>query len=419
MRVREHDDRPLPAEYEWLVGSKLGSVERLHLWYPERGGPQVYLGTATAADVGALRGEDVPGFDGGGKGLTAREALRSAVGEAVERYCLFWPDGDRIERATRDGLASGRTAVDLDAVDVMARRVDGIGRPVDSGARLSWTPGADLLTGETTWVPAQLVWSRTGPLADETRYFPGTTSGAAAGPGLRDAVLGGLTELVERDALVRTWLDRSPPRRLDLDAVPGLRARVDDLLPLDRFEVHVLALESQVDLPVYGVALVNERDAYPKFVFGSAAGTDPRSTVEDALVEVSQAWRRVHELATERDPASVDPDGEITNLDDNVVLYGRPDQFEHVAFLVDGEATDVRRRGVEGDELAGCLARLRDADCTPVAVDVTTPDVAAAGIRVVQAVVPELVPLCPPSVVPARHPRVDADAPPDVPHPYP
>lgn len=418
MRVREHDDRPLPAEYEWLVGSKFGLVEGVHLWYPERGGPQVYLGTATVTDVDALRDDGVGVPDGGGKGSTPREALRSAVGEAVERYCLFWPDEGRIERATHAALDADRTVVDLDAVDVMTRRVEGIGRPLDAEAELSWTHGTNLLTGDRAWLPAQLVWSRTGPLADEPRYVPGTTSGAAAGPDLREAVVGGLTELVERDALVRTWLGGSPPRRVDLDAVPDLRARAEALLPTDRFEVHVLALESQVDLPVYGVALVRERDAYPKFVFGSAAGFDPRSTILDAFVEVGQGWRRACELGAERDPASVDP-GEIRDLEDNVVLYGRPEAFEQVAFLVAGEATDLRRSAVADDELAGCLARLRAADCTPVAVDVTTPDVAAAGIRVVQTLVPQLVPLCPPSVVPADHPRVDADDPPDAPHPFP
>ena len=74
---------------------------------------------------------------------------------------------------------------------------------------------------------------------------------------------------------------------------------------------------------------------------------------------------------------------------------------------------------LSADELGACLDRLADADCTPLAVEVTTPDVREVGIRVVRVVVPELVPFPPASLRPTDHPALAETDLPEMPHPYP
>ncbi|WP_323171287.1 YcaO-like family protein [Natrialba sp. PRR66] len=419
MRVIEHD-RPLPAEYEWLLGRKTGIIKRLNVWYPERAGPQLLSSGIIETDTSTFQDSDGSSIEAGGKGKTIGETLQTVFGETVERYCMDMPDEARICHGSYNKMEREHEVIAFEYLDIYSD-LDSTPyiHPIDKDTPIPWTKGVNLLTGETTYVPAELVWSFKGPLKKNKRHFIGTSNGAAAGRDARDAILSGLYELIERDGFMYTWLTHSSPQKIFPEQVDGLEDQLKEFLPSKHFECHIFEYDTLVDIPTYGAALVNKRDEYPKFMIGGAAGSNRYETIEDAVIEAAQGWILINKLKTERETDSIQLDDEIWNFEDNVLLYGEPEHFDKTEFLTDGMPGKPRHEPISGDTYNELLRRLETAGCTPICVEITTPETAHIGIPVVQTIVPELIPLQVPSAIPDGHPRLTDRELYEVPHPFP
>lgn len=419
MHVTEHE-RPLPHRYEWLLGRKTGLIKRLNVWYPDRASPQLLSSGIIETDTGALRGDEKSSIEAGGKGETVGEALQTAFGETVERYCMDMPDEDRIHHGTYNEMQAEHEVIDFEYLEIYSE-YESIPRvhPLDRETSIPWTAGVNLLTGETTYVPTELVWSFKGPLSGGKRHFIGTSNGAAAGRNAREAILSGLYELIERDGFMYTWLTNSSPRKILTEDVTGLDDRLEALLPTDQYEYHLFEYETLVDVPAYGAALVNKRDEYPKFMIGGAAGADRYETMEEAIIEAAQGWVHINRLKADNDLDSVQYGDDIWNFEDNVLLYGKPENFDKVEFLMSGEPGEPRHESLGKETYNACLRRLEAVGCTPICVEITTPEAAHVGISAVQTLVPELMPLQVPAAIPDEHPRCEGQDLYEAPHPFP
>src|SRR5579863_8939328 len=127
-----------------------------------------------------------------GKGVTLSAAKASAVMEAVETY-----HAETVALPLR--LASfaelGSAATDPLLLPRCAGREPG-------DARLLWVEAKDLMSGSALWVPHELVSADfTHPAAPGAGLFQATTNGLASGNHWLEAVLHGLYEAVERDAI--------------------------------------------------------------------------------------------------------------------------------------------------------------------------------------------------------------------------
>ncbi|WP_276299187.1 YcaO-like family protein [Halorussus lipolyticus] len=416
-------DEPLPPEYNRLVGTKTGLVSNLAHSSLDRSGPRARVGSVDHADLGWLGAGHTADIEAGGKGLDARATLTGTLGEFAERYCLHWPREEALTEGSHDEMADRGEVPDFEYLTAYGQ--DDLGpddpewlAPLSRETTLPWVAGTNLLTGEESYVPAELVWNRAGKLTEYPRAVVGTSNGAAAGPTLESALLSGLYEVVERDAFVTTWCEQTPPPRVDPDAVPELADRRDRLLPGDHRSLSVFEYDGTVDVPTYGAAIVDDRERFPKFAIGGSADFNPIAAATDAMVEAAQAFPYLEHVRAEYDLDAIDPTS-IWNFTENTLLYARPENFDRVSFFVAGEETTLPEAQRVEDELATCLDRLDAAGCTPVAVEVTTPDVREVGIRAVRVVVPELVPFPPSSLPPTEHPQLaDVDVP-EMPHPYP
>ena len=148
-----------------------------------------------------------------GKGVTLSAAKASAVMEAVETW-----HAETIALPLR--LASFAELAP-DAADPML-----LPRCADREAgdeRLLWIEAQDLMSGSRLWVPHELVSADfTGPTPPGAGLFQATTNGLASGNHWLEAVLHGLYEAVERDAIAlwRTASDAVQDRTaIDLDSI--------------------------------------------------------------------------------------------------------------------------------------------------------------------------------------------------------
>lgn len=195
-----------------------------------------------------------------GKGLDAESAQLSAMMEAVERV-----SAEQVERRT-PRLSFRRISHEVPS----AINPRGFDLPDDSyycdDRPISWIDGWDLVSGEAVWVPLDLAIS---PARDGVLHNV-DSNGLAAGNTLLEAVVHGLCEVVERDALgLRLFRSMFGDAEENLDDTRGI---VLESLPsecrewLARISASGLTLgtellESDVGIPVFRSVLIDHR--YP------------------------------------------------------------------------------------------------------------------------------------------------------------
>jgi len=337
-------------------------------------------------------------------------ARRAAVGEAAEWYCgSLVPD--RLRHATYDELvAAGCAAVDPAGLALYATEqyaAPGFPfSPFTPDLPVGWVPGTDLDGGGPIWIPASLVYLGygSGPTFGVPRVNLPVNAGIAAGPRLADAQRSALREVVERDALAVAWhagadlppVDLPERWRALLAGPRGALAARAHLVP-NRFGAMVLlAVLHDRSAGVLGVGAAMRPDAvdaalkaFAEAAMSLAVADDlarPDSAVLPRLLAPRGALRPWRGDRAYRDAYRADL-RDVVDISCHVQYYLDPRSQRALHARLDASgaapvALDALPATADADVL------VRDAGLRAVAVELTTPDVAAAGLRVTRVVVP-------------------------------
>ncbi|MCM2474640.1 YcaO-like family protein [Rhizobium sp. CG5] len=225
-----------------------------------------------------------------GKGLDDDAARTSAVMEAIERSVATDPSCAVTTQSLRSLQLEGRTANTLDCL--LARAAHSI----DLDEPLQWTPATDLQTGGIVWLPFEAVHlDRT---VTAPRYWQ-SSDGLASGNTLEEAILHGLLERIERDALT-LWHVSSPARRygcrIDTDSIAN--ADLQAILSRIRNAGHDVALfdiSSDLAVPCV-VALLGPQQRrglsplrHVDVTLGAGCSTSPGQAAIRAVTEAVQS----------------------------------------------------------------------------------------------------------------------------------
>lgn len=347
-------------------------------------------------------------------------ARAAAIGEAVERYC-----GNRIApgltRASHSELAAcGRRAVDPDELALYSEAQHGDpGCPFvrfDRDLSVQWTEGRSLSDNSAVLVPASLVWVNyfLAPHHLEPPTNFAIFAGIAAGPTRDAAETSALEELIERDATMVWWHSGGPAMGLDLDD-PALAAQLAPP-PRSPVEVRCVLVPNRYGVPVVAAVLVdNDHDL---LTLGVAARPDAPGAARKATAEAwslrtyalglldpdGLIWRAAEAglidgsplkpfRADRRYTQSYRPDfRDITDLACQTQIYLDPAMHEWCNRILE----PARRQtistvpSVAGNPRTAYLSLLERTGVEPVAVDLTTSDVALAGLHVTRVVAPGL-----------------------------
>ena len=406
MPLELHDIEQTPladslARMKGLVSEHTGVIGRAHLLLAA---PDDIPLVSVFCETG--EGRDVIGWPGthpgNGSGRSADEAFTAAVGEAAERYSACY---------TADAGAFVATAREIGAAAVEPWRFSLYsdhqyampGFPYacfTSETRVAWVPGAELPSGATVYLPAQLVYLAWPPMRGEARIGRSTSNGLAAHATTEEATLRGLLELIERDAFMITWRARLSWPQLSWDGNLRLQEFEQRYLRPTGIRVAAVDLSRFWNLPcVLGVARSDAPHEAP-FGVGAAAAATAEAAVEKALDDAVRVRSWARDLRR-RDPdaRSVSPPAQIRSFDEHIAFYAYDENAARASFLDAGRerrhVRDVAR--LEGPrvraQIEAICARLEAAGTTAYVADVTAPDVREAGLRVIKVVAPELCPL--------------------------
>lgn len=383
------------ARYRHLVSPVTGLIKEIRR---DESGPEFFTSFRSGPNV-AGRAKNLDSLratmrmENGGKGVTAVHAEAGALCEAVERHCgYFQGDEERVSGSLRSlGERALHPATcmlyDPRQYDVRSEwnashgLFQHICAPFDENAVMDWTPVWSLTQRRHRLLPTAMLYFG----APGSRHVLADSNGNAAGSSLEDAVLQGLLELIERDAVSLWWYNRTSAPAVDLDAFgdPWLDELREVYAGLGR-EVWVLDLTADFDVPV--MAALSRRPGGPReeIMFGFGAHVDPHVALRRALTELNQLMPQVLEAG---------PDGQYPCADPDMSAWLRTATVAGEPYLAPDPARRALRPADYGytptadllDDVTSLQAKVESLGMELLVLDQTRPDV---GLPVVKVIVP-------------------------------
>jgi len=221
-----------------------------------------------------------------GKGLTLEGAKASGLMESTETFHAERIDLP-LEFASYTDMGKRFPVIEVDS---LPRMVNSRFRPDDP---IQWIESRNLRSGESTWLPYELVHTNyTLPALPGSGCFVSSSNGLASGNHILEAILHGICEVVERDSS-SVWHfldpDSRAQTRIDIDTVtdPHCRYVIEKLEEAD-FDICVWDTTTNVGIASMYCTITDKREgnAHP----GVGAGCHPLREIAllRALLEAVQ-----------------------------------------------------------------------------------------------------------------------------------
>ncbi|HEX3542506.1 MAG TPA: YcaO-like family protein [Acidimicrobiales bacterium] len=344
-----------------------------------------------------------PSFDIIGMGVSddPDDAWLKAVVEAVERYCFALPhDATLVERRSYRQVAG--SAVPLERfrslTDAQLRSRPSVRFPGPDDA-IDWAWAYSLTRKEFALVPAVFAYPTVGLGPPNNLTTSVHSTGVSCHVSVEAALLAGLLEVVERDAIMLHWLHRRPPRRITPSESPAgdLVALLQGHFTLDDFEFVLLDITTDTSIPTICCQAISANPRRPAAAFGAACRTEPVAAARKALFEVAQVLSGLDGLKC--DATTVLAESAVRYIWDHARFYASASTAPIIEFLTSSEESvgldavgeAVPERLGVGGGLQSCVDRLAARGLEVLAVDLTPEDVARCGLRTVKVLVPGMI----------------------------
>jgi ribosomal protein S12 methylthiotransferase accessory factor len=383
------DASDLPEEWRLLADRSAGLIRRIYFEPDAHAMEPPYTAAAVLA-------EDVHGE---GKGASRSDAVRSAVGEAIERYAAGWRDDVELLLSTQREL--GSCAFDPHRLVLYDHEQYALPdfqfARYDEGLPIHWTLGRWLDTNESVYVPALTAFMNF-PAPPQAYFCQVTSNGLACGATFFDAALRALYEAIERDAFMLAWLSGASPVRLDHDgSLPQLVQRA--LQQMSRFgaETELYLLDSAGEVPTVACLGIGDGNAWPGVTMGLATDADFDTALQRAVFEHSHCGSYMRRLMESGEHRHLHKAEDVCSHVDHALYYLDPkritafERFRRSSTVV--PLSRARESSLREATLETVVQRLHGDGIRVAAADLTSPDVALAGLHVVRAFGTDLQPV--------------------------
>jgi putative methanogenesis marker protein 1 len=351
----------------------IGVTELTDLTHLDRVGIPVVAATRPSAGYGAITVYS-------GKGATPIHARISAIMESVERCFAEIPETntdfkykpvntDRINDSYENLM--GENAIDPETLFLP--------EPLPENMKLEWMPGWDLMGESEMLVPSNAVYH---PYTRGMFIFRSNTNGLASGNTIEEAIVHGLLEVIERDAISVTEYSRNTGREVLLHEDDGdvydLKSRFEEA----GISVKLWLLPSITGISVVVAALDDIKTRDPTMlVMGAGAHLKPAHAIYRALTEAAQF--RLSQISGAREDVQKRT-GFV--MDAGYERMKRMNKF----WYVDGETIELAKipdlsSNTPAKDIGTITERLRGAASHAIVVDLSQPWI---DVPVVRTIIP-------------------------------
>lgn len=368
-----------PSEETHIFATSMGKLEALHPNIRRLGSQE------TGVELGGAGGDANP-----------RMARAIAIVESVERYSSCVPPKDLLW-ATYNSVK--RDAVDIDLLpkcsSIELSDPQALATAFNKQEPVRWTWAKDLRSGEKLLIPAVLVWLHLPPITASERAWMQVSTGCAAHTTIEQALVNAICEVVERDAIALTWLQRLQLPRIELKGTDPRIAEIERDIAATGRKYQFFDATTDVGVPTVYCLDVDPVDEELRTVVMAAADLDPVHAVAKIVRETRSSRYALRNAAPP--PPNVE---DFTHVFHGAKLLGQARFESKFSFLNSREGAPkslselmVNAGVTPNDKLTWLIQRLSDAGYTVLASDISTAEAHQVGIHVVRVVIPELMPL--------------------------
>ncbi len=413
----------LYKNFQLVSGANSGFLHnKVHQVSNASGAGSFYAMSSQFADYSRLYNDKMKvAYHLSGYGLSREEAFIRLIGEAIERYSLVH-GSELLKRyfvsySYNELIKSTDKVISLSYLNIVNNGT--ITYKVDEDDRIGWLKCIDVIDNTEIYVPAQMFLLKYFPsvyseITQEKRAYFSVSTGTASHSSQKKALLNALIEYLQIDSFMLFWYtDKFKAPKVILDDYMLNFLHQQKLYPEDA-ELLVLDFTFDKPNPIFGIFII--RDSYPILSFGVQGGLDPYNTVYRGLLEALTIYRynyvvpvlepEIFNLAHNRDNA-------FTDLDSNVVYWASEMDVEkkmnYVYSKVEGEINiETYKKNSYDDDfyLNEILSYCKKNDYHVAALDITCPELENTDWSTVRVVIPELLPMCLPSIPFNNHPRI-------------
>ncbi|HLJ88659.1 MAG TPA: YcaO-like family protein [Candidatus Angelobacter sp.] len=337
-------------------------------------------------------------LSGCGTDINDGDALFLAAAEGLERYCAcIYEESNFVVAAAND---LGDEALDLDTIPrcseaELSHPKCPLVRPRNN-APIRWVRGISLMTGKTKYLPVVMVYLFAGYASAAERFWLPITTGCAAHESYASAILSGILEVVERDALTIIWLNRCPLPRIKIDEVCPRLEPYWNQYQLSTQDTEYIFFDATTDLgiPVVYCLRRAENDKELATIITCSCNLDPSFAVGKVICDIAPL-----RLALQRGFSIPTDFSDFTGIFHGAAFMAKSEQQPAFQFLMDSTRHTAlsamkKLKGTSPEqELSFVLDLLEARNLEAYAVDLTTDEALRCGTRVVRVVIPGLQPL--------------------------
>ncbi len=354
----------------------------------------------------------------GGKGFELPSSFLSDLGESVERMSgafAFLKEDLGVCAGSYSSLqGAGQNAIAPEELPLFADEQyaspNFFFQPFTHETEFNWVKGRRLISQEDVWIPLQLALLFYIPSIEEARIGYSSSSGMASHIDEALAIIAGVTEIVERDALMLSWYANIPLRRVEVDR-PLYSKKANRALE------HIKSLSGDVSFWLHDVGFlelpcisaIQLVPYYKKFAYqaGTASSLDGEEAFIQALMEYGQSevqlkcamlapkrqFRRGVEMVFDASPDK--PLAEMHTFLETIGYYG---YAENIGLLKDffqsndtvglSELPQIKFRHSE-EQLEYLKDVLRQYDIDPIVIDCTHEQMSQ--VKAIKVFIPELI----------------------------
>lgn len=231
-----------------------------------------------------------------GKGISKKQAMSSAIGEAIERQAAQFNGEESFILSTPKKLDNRAFQPQSLAQFSQAQyktfahfEATSLDNPqwvceYSENTPIHWVRGWSLTKQEHVYFPAAFCFANT-PFTDH-KYSLYTHNGNAAGNTQEEAILQGALEVIERDAVAIWWYNQIPRPEIALDVVPQDTLKIISKTLSADWDYWLLDISH--DISVVSCVAVGRHKESEKFVLGFGSHMEVLIACQRALTEMFQ-----------------------------------------------------------------------------------------------------------------------------------
>lgn len=390
MKANELVDK-YPFLDEKICNPKLGLVNRIFQWLPEPDDPKIFILAAQMCSKD-IHGHQVASSINSAAGFSLKRAYQAAIGESIERYSSSFQPND-IKYSTFKNLKEEAVDPNQFAFYADEQYLDNE-FPYTKFIKdsfVGWTKAINLFSGKQVYVPAATVYLPYNRNKNEAKIWDCVSTGLACGDNIYDALLRGIYEVIERDAISNMWFNELSMPTLDVESNQKMSTLFHQRIELNNCNYHFIDISTETGIYTYfGILEDNNGGA----LVAASANNNPEKAFQKVMLELSQGRITWKEDFVKRVYRKFKDDfSDIRDFHSRVELYTQPKMKKYLNFVYNSTKKNniPKVPYYDGDSkqvLQKITKQIHKLGYETLYVDVTPEDIRQAGYYVVKVLIP-------------------------------